>query len=75
MQAILTKYIAPTNYRDTRVKAACAAGTVTIAYDSGLDLEANHIAAAKALQEKLGRTGKLHTGTIPNGDFVHVTEA
>lgn len=74
MQAIITKYLCPTNNRGARIKATCAAGSITIAFDHAINLEPNHIRAALALQEKLGRSGKLHTGCIHTGDYVHVSE-
>lgn len=51
---IETKYIGPTNFRGSRVKAFDAnSNTVTIEWRSELNVEANHLAAAKALLEKI----------------------
>ena len=33
MQAIQTKYIGPTNTKGARIKAFCAAGSITIPYN------------------------------------------
>lgn len=52
MQAISTKYIGPTNYKGSRVKAECERGQITIEWDDALNTEENHIAACKALRLK-----------------------
>ena len=52
-QAILTKYIGPTNHRGSRVKAIADAGSITVAWDHALDPEENHATAACALALKL----------------------
>lgn len=71
MQAIITKFIGPTNYRGSRIKAKCQAGSITVSYEHGLGTDDNHDAAAKALAEKLGWTGdgygKLVGGGLPDG--------
>lgn len=54
MQAIETKFIGPTNYRGARVKARCQAGSITVSWDYGLDVDGNHDKAAMALVAKLG---------------------
>lgn len=54
MQAILTRYLGPTNFRGSRVKAWCQAGSVTLSWNDALDVNANHDAAAIALRAKLG---------------------
>ena len=53
-QAIVTKYLGPTDSRGARVKAVCEAGTVTLPWDHGLHTCENHEAAAMALCAKLG---------------------
>ena len=76
MQAILTRFLCPTNSRDARISAQCAAGRVVVPYAHELNCEENHRAAAQALQGKLGWSedhyGKLVTGQLPNGDYCHV---
>jgi len=52
-QAILTRWLSMTDHRPTRIKATCAAGSVTLDWDDGLDISANHRAAACALLRKL----------------------
>jgi len=54
MQAIVTKYLGPTDYRGSRIKATADAGTITVPYDYALSNEALHRVAADALVEKLG---------------------
>lgn len=76
MQAILTRFLCPTNTRGARISAQCAAGRVVVHCAHALTGEENHQAAAQALRVKLGwsedRYGKLVTGQLPNGDYCHV---
>lgn len=51
-QAIVTKYLGPTNTRGARVKATAYAGSVTIPWDDAKDVDDNHYAAALALAFK-----------------------
>lgn len=80
MQAIHTKILGPSTSRARRVKASCAAGSITLDYDHSLrhDLEANHRNAALALVEKMGWTdpkayGVLVSGCLPDGSYCHVS--
>ena len=62
-QAIVTRYLGATNFRDSRVKATSASGlTLTLSWDHALDVDANHIAAARALATKLQWRGEWHGG-------------
>lgn len=54
MQAIKTAYLPPTNVKGSRVKASCAAGSITLHWDDRLNSDGNHRAAAIALLHKLG---------------------
>ena len=72
MQAIVTKYLGPTNSRGSRFKAKCAAGSLTVSYDYRLNSEDNHKAAAEALRAKLGWKGSLEMGWLPDGTCCHV---
>lgn len=76
MQAISTKYLPVTNTRDSRIKATCAAGSVTISYPHEFSGMACHAAAAKALVEKLGwgfaHYGDLMGGQLASGEYVFV---
>jgi hypothetical protein len=56
MQAIVTKYFGPTDFRGSRVKAEADAGSVTVSWDHALNSEDNHRKAALALCGKLGWT-------------------
>ena len=54
MKCITTKYIGPTNYKPSRIKAVCDGGSVTISYDYGLDPDEIHYLAADTLRRKMG---------------------
>lgn len=77
MQAIITKYLGPTDTKGIRIKATCAAGSFTMGYDCALSTDKNHWAAALNLCVKLGwisTPNNLYTslcqGQLPNGDNV-----
>jgi hypothetical protein len=73
MQAIETKFLGPTNYRDSRVKASAEAGSVTVDWDHALSIEANHDAAARALILKLGWHGTwVRGGRADSRGYVYV---
>lgn len=72
MQAIVTKFIGPTNTRPSRIKALAEAGSLTVAWDYGLSTDRNHAAAAKALRDKLGWTGRLIGGGMPQASSHHM---
>lgn len=65
-QAIITKYLAPTNCKGSRIKATAAAGSLTLHIDHALDSEANHIKAAEALANKWGWRGNWLVGGTPD---------
>lgn len=69
MQAILTKYHGPTNFRGSRITARSASGlSVSVPYQDELDTEAAHRVAAVALCAKLGwPTDNLVAGGLANG--------
>lgn len=68
MQAIETRYIGPTNFRGSRVKASAQAGSITIGWDDALNVDENHDAAAVALVRKLGwEPATLASGGLPSG--------
>lgn len=69
-QAIVTKYLGPTNHRGARVKATAQAGSVTIPWDDALDVADNHTAAAHVLCKRLEwpfSPGTLVGGALPDG--------
>ena len=80
-QAIVTKSLGPTDRKGARVKATSGGGlTLTVPWDYGLDIEANHQKTADALADKYSwrnpGNGKAYTyvgGSIPSGfAFVQV---
>ena len=73
MQAIVTKYLGPTNFRGSRVKAACEAGTITMSWHSNLDTDDNHEKAARTLLHKLGWDDRsdIVGGTMPRNCSHH----
>jgi hypothetical protein len=74
MQAIQTKYLSPTNSRGARIKASCAAGSITISYPYELSGQAVHRKAAEALVAKLGWTDlpELLGGCLPDNSYCFV---
>ena len=77
-QAIITKYIGPTDLRGSRVKATAEAGSITLAWDDALNSEENHVAAARALAGKYGwdrLNDMTHGGTRDGYVFVMVPKA
>jgi len=72
MQAIQTKYIGPRNVRGSRVKAWTPGGSsITLHWDSSKDSDDNHVAAARALCEKLKWDGRwIGGGTKCGSVFV-----
>ena len=75
MQAIITKYVGPTNTKPSRIKATAAAGSITVSYDYSLDIKGNHVVAAKKLAAKFGWSGKWVQGCLHTGDYVHTRVA
>lgn len=78
MQAIVTKYHGPTNFRGSRVSAKASAGRISIPWDYAKDVEQNHDAAALAFCRKFAWTGALACGELPKGDgnvYVFVTHS
>ena len=71
-QAIITKYLGPTNTRGSRVKATAAAGSVILEWDNAVNAETNHEYAANALCAKYKWAGGYIGGQLPNGDHVFV---
>lgn len=67
-QAIVTKYLGPTNVRGSRVKAKAEAGSIILSWDDCLNSDQNHIRAAKALAEKFGWRGHWYGGALPNNE-------
>lgn len=77
MQAIQTKYFGPTNTKGSRIKATCAAGSITIGYPHEVEHgQPAHRKAAEALAAKLGWVGNRHGallgGQLPDHSHVFV---
>jgi hypothetical protein len=68
MQAITTKYLPATNFRPSRIKASCPAGSVTLPYDYD-EIDGGHYQAVTALIKKLGwhDYGTWYAGDMENG--------
>lgn len=72
MQAIVIKFLCPTNFKGSRYKAIAQAGSVTLSTDFALNGDGNAAAAALALCDKFGWPGDLIVSSLPNGDYVAV---
>jgi hypothetical protein len=80
MQAIVVKYLGPTNRHGSRYKATAQAGSKTIEADQRLNGEDNARNACYALRDKLGWTAKntqayggiWALGFLPDGSYVFV---
>lgn len=73
MKAIVTKYLGPTNFKGSRIKASAeGVKSVTVGHESALNQDENHAAAAFALAEKMGWGGRWVMGGLPDGNFVFV---
>lgn len=72
MKAIQTRYLGPTNYRGSRIKATAEGGhSVTIGYPHEYNTEQAHWQACKALLAKTGwQWTEVASGGLPNGDYV-----
>lgn len=75
MQAIVTKYLGPSNVRGSRIKATCQAGSLTLSWDDSLNPDSNHRAAAIALADKLQWNGQWVSGSLPSGESVWVLQS
>lgn len=65
MQAILTRYIGPTDTRGSYVLARCDAKAIKVPWDYAKDPTDNHDAACAALVKVLGWDGTWVGGTLP----------
>ena len=72
-QAIVVKYLSPTNHRGTRLKACATALSMTTDWRHELNVEDNMEAAARALATRLQWTReRLIGGVLPSGDYAFV---
>jgi hypothetical protein len=72
MQAIITKFINPTNHRGARIKAIAAAGSVTVPYEYGSDTTGAHRVAAVAFCDKFDWEFDHVSGELPDGSLAWV---
>ena len=87
MQAITTKFLAPTNYRGARILAKCARGKLTVPFLYGDGAKFAHETAKKALCKKFAKEDAANygapvksnpwlrrtiSGETMSGEFVHV---
>lgn len=73
-QAIVTKYLGPTDHKGARVKARCQAGSVIVGWDSDVDANDNHNQAVSVLTHRLGWDkwrGRWIGGDMPNSEKSH----
>lgn len=61
-QAIETKYLGPTNFKASRIKASCDRGSKTFDYDHELNGEENHISACKRLRIEFAKQDQRERG-------------
>ena len=66
MQAIVTKYLPPTNHRGARVKVIASTRAVTIPWDYALDVPENHASAVRIVINRWGWSGHWAGGELPN---------
>jgi len=66
VQAIITKYLPPTNVKGSRIKATAAAGSLTLHLDHALSIEDAHAKVAELLATKLGWRGNWFMGGMPD---------
>ncbi len=74
-QAILTRFIGPTDHRGSRIKASAAAGSHTWEYDHSLDGPTNHQSAMRVFVHLKGWNewgGRWAGGQLPSGDYAWV---
>ena len=64
MQAIVTKYLGPTNVRGSRIKAWCERGSITVSYDDSVSDA--HEVAVRALVAKFVKEDEKGYGTTKN---------
>lgn len=74
MQAIMTTWKGPTNFRGSRIIVSCDAKRIVVPWKSGLGIEENHVAACAALVAQLGWQGKWVAGSLPGkgNEYAHV---
>lgn len=74
MQTIITKYHCPTNFRGSRISAACWRGKVVVPYDHTLNGDDNHRQAAQSLCRKLDAEDAEKYGVPRSGRWITLAE-
>ena len=65
MKAIKTKYLGPTNFKGSRVRATDEDGnSIILSWDHALNSDKNHEAAAQALCDKMDWEGRIVGGSL-----------
>jgi hypothetical protein len=68
MKTIATKYLGPSNFRGSRIKASDEdRNQITVQYNGDHNQEPNHAAACLALCRKMGWKGRLQGGHTKAG--------
>lgn len=67
MQAIITTYHGPTNYKPGRIYAKCEAGTIIMSWAHELSIDDNHKLAARKLCDKMSAKNHKLYGTPMGG--------
>lgn len=77
MQAILTRFLGPTNHRGARIVAGCDARRAVYSWDYALGVSDNHAIAARSLAHDLGWLDghRIESGSLPDGSYAHVLVA
>jgi hypothetical protein len=65
-QAIVTKYLGPTNFHGSRVKATANAGSMIFSWDHALTAAENHRLAASKFADRYSWEGSLIGGGLPD---------
>ncbi len=75
-QAIVTKFVGPTNRLGSRVIARASAGRMTFHWDHSLGIEDNPARAARLYAQAKEWPGHWHGGGMPDGSgFVFVNSS
>lgn len=73
-QAITVKYLCPTNFRYSRLKAAAQAKSKTVPWDYELSADVNYEEAAKALCRSLGWPESVTGGMLDDRTAVFLVD-
>lgn len=75
LQAIVTSYLGPTDYRPGRISAKAAAGRLVVNWNPAFSPAANHKAAAEKLANRFGwldNGAELAGGGLPDNSYCWV---